>query len=61
VENLAKYAHLQEVGRFQIIISVTKYQLFYTKAVIIYINKYQFCFYKKDLEKKGNVGPLLFI
>jgi hypothetical protein len=52
VENLAKYVHLQEVGRFQIIISVTKYQLFYTKAVIIYINKYQLCFYKKDLGKK---------
>jgi hypothetical protein len=52
VENLAKYVHLQEVGRFQIIISVTKYQLFYTKAVIIYINKYQLCFYKKDLGGK---------
>jgi hypothetical protein len=25
VENLAKYVHLHEVGRFQIIISVTKY------------------------------------
>ena len=25
VENLAKYVHLQEVGTFQIIISVTKY------------------------------------
>ena len=52
MENLAKYVHLQEVGRFQIIISVTKYQLIYTKAVIIYINKYQLCFYKKDLGKK---------
>jgi hypothetical protein len=31
VENLAKYVHSQEVGRFQIIVSVTKYQLFYTK------------------------------
>jgi hypothetical protein len=61
VENLAKYVHLQEVGRFQIIISVTKYQLFYTKAVIIYRNKYQLCFYKKYLGKKANVGPLLFI
>jgi hypothetical protein len=52
VENLAKYVHLQDVGTFQIIIFVTKYQLFYTKAVIIYISKYQLCFYKNDLGKK---------
>jgi hypothetical protein len=52
VENLAKYVHLQEVGTFQIIISVTKIQLFYTKEVTKYINKYQLCFYKKDLGKR---------
>jgi hypothetical protein len=53
VENLAKYDHLQEVGTFQIIISVRKYlKLFYTKPVIIYLNKYQLCFYQKDLGKK---------
>jgi hypothetical protein len=61
VENLAKYVHLQEVVRFQIIISVTKVSTIFTKAVIIYISKYQLCFYKKDLGKKNNVGPLLFI
>ena len=52
MEDLAKYVHLQEVGTFQILISVTKYTLFYTKAVIICINKYQLRFYKKDLGKK---------
>ena len=52
VANLAKYIHLQEVCTFQIIISVTNYELYYTKTVIIYLNKYHLCFYKKDLGKK---------
>ena len=34
VADFAKYLHLQEVGTFQIIISVTKSQLFSTKIVI---------------------------
>ena len=51
VANLAKYGHLQEVGTFPIIISVTKYELFYTKTVIIYLNEYQLCFFKTILEK----------
>ena len=48
VADLAKYVHLPEVGTFQVSISVTKSGLFYTKIVIIYLNKYQLCFYKKD-------------
>ena len=53
VANLAKYVHLQDtVCTFQIIISLTNYYLYYTKTVIIYLNKYQLCFYKKDLGKK---------
>ena len=34
VADFAKYVHLQEVGTFQIIISVTKSQLFCTKIVL---------------------------
>ena len=26
---------------------------------MIYLNKYQLCFYRKRSRKKGNVGPLL--
>ena len=48
VADLAKYVYLPEVGTFQVSISVTKSWLFYTKIVIIYLNKYQLCFYKKD-------------
>ena len=48
VADLGKYVHLPEVGTFQVSISVTKSGLFYTKIVIIYLNKYQLCFYKKD-------------
>ena len=51
VADLAKYVHLPEVGTFQVSISVTKSWLFYTKIVIIYLNEYQLCFYKKDWGK----------
>ena len=53
VAELAKYVHLPEVGTFQVSISVTKSWLFYTKIVIIYLNKYQLCPYKKDWGKKA--------
>ena len=49
--NLAKYANLHEVCTFQMIISVTKYGLLYTKLLFIYLNKTELCFSRKDLEK----------
>ena len=57
VANLAKYVF----GKFQINISVTKYSLFYTKSLIIYLDKCQLCPYQKDLGRKTKIGPLLFI
>ena len=52
VADMTKYVR-GTVGAFQIIISVTKScTTFCTKIVIIYLNKYQLCFYKKDLGKK---------
>ena len=49
-------------GQIRIYIySVAKYSLFYTKSLIIYLDKCQLCSYQKDLGRKTKIGPLLFI